>query len=131
MDSAAETLSELLLSKEMTKMAYHLENPIRQSWHDVMQTLAPELGLSDSGFIPFADWLDKVCAVPDDMSEKVPAKKLEDFFRTDFEHMACGSIVLETRNTRDVSPTLRSLRHVGGELLVSYIQHWKSIGYLA
>lgn len=131
MDSAAETLSELLLSKETTKMAYHLENPIRQSWHDALETLAPELGLSNTGFIPFRDWLDKVCAVPDEMGDKVPAKKLEDFFRRDFEHMACGSIVLDTKNTRDVSATLRNLSHIRGELLVSYIRYWKSIGYLA
>jgi hypothetical protein len=130
-DSAAETMAELLLSKDPTKVAYHLENPIRQSWHDALEIMAPELGLPSTGFTPFTDWLDKVCAVPSEMDDTVPAKKLEEFFRTDFEHMACGSIVLDTKNTRDVSSTLRNLSHVRGELLVSYIRHWKSIGYLA
>ena len=131
MDSAAATLSDLLLSKETTKMAYHLENPIRQSWHDALRILAPELGLSSTDFTPFADWLDQICAVPDEMIDKVPAKKLENFFRTSFEHMACGSIVLDTNHTRNVSTTLRNLSHIRSGLLVSYVQHWKRIGYLA
>lgn len=131
MDSAAKTLSELLLSKETTKMVYHLENPIRQSWNDALQILAPELGLSNTGFTPFTDWLEKVGVVPDEMTDKVPVKKLEGFFRTDFEHMACGSIVLDTKNTRDISSALRNLCHIRGESLVSYIRYWKGIGYLA
>jgi hypothetical protein len=120
----------LLLSKDPSKVAYHLENPIRQSWHDALKIVAPELGLPNTRFTPFTDWLDKVCAVPDETSDIVPVKQLEDFFRTDFEHMACGSIILDTKNTRDVSSNFRKLGHVRGELLVSYVRHWKSIGYL-
>ena len=131
MDFAAETLSELLLSNEPNKMVYHLENPVRQSWHDALSLVAPELGLPKAGFVPFNEWLDRVCAAPDEGSDIVPAKKLEDFFRIDFEHMACGSIVLDTKNTRDVSTALRKLTHVGGELLLSYIRQWKLSGYLA
>ena len=130
-DSAAETLSELLFSQYSTKAVYHLENPIRQSWHDVLELVAPELGLPNTGFVPFNDWLDKACAVPDDISDGSPVKKLEEFFRTEFVHMACGSIVLDTENTRGVSSKLRNVSHVHGELLVSYVRHWKSIGYLA
>ena len=130
MDVAAETLADLLLSKDRTKVAYHLENPIRQSWRDALEIVAPELGLPNIGFTPFTDWLDKVCAVPDEISDSVPAKKLEDFFRKDFQHMACGGIVLDTKNTRDVSSTLRNVRHVRANLLVSYIRYWKSVGYL-
>lgn len=129
-DYAAEALVELLLSKDLTKVVYHLENPIRQSWRDVLNTVAPELNLPHTELIPFDRWIDQVCAVPDELNESVPAKKLENFFRADFEHMACGSIILDTKNARDMSSTLRKLSHVSRDLLVSYIRHWKSVGYL-
>lgn len=91
--------------------------------------IAPELGLSSSEFMPLSSWLDHVGKTSDLASDKVPAKKLEEFFRQDFEHMACGSIVLDTKNTRDVSPTLRKLGHFPKELFVSYVRYWKASGY--
>lgn len=111
-------------------MVYHLENSIRQSWHDALTIIAPELNLTNTQFIPFAQWLDKVCAVPAELNETVPVKKLEEFFRADFEHMACGGIILDTKNMRGVSSTLRKMSHVNRDLLVSYVSHWRSIGYL-
>ena len=92
--------------------------------------IAPELGLSSSEFIPLSSWLDHVGRTSDLASDKVPAKKLEEFFRQDFERMACGSVVLDTKNTRDVSPTLRKLGRFPKELFVSYVRYWKASGYL-
>ena len=91
--------------------------------------IAPELGLSSSDFIPLTSWLDHVAKTSDLASDKVPAKKLEEFFRQDFEHMACGSIVLDTKNTRDVSPTLRKLGEVPREVVVEYVRYWRDCGY--
>ncbi|MDI1486702.1 MAG: putative NRPS-like protein biosynthetic cluster [Ramalina farinacea] len=129
-DVAAETISDVLLSTAPAKAIYHLENPVRQSWHDVLQMIAPELGLSSAEFIPLASWLDRVRRMPDLASDKMPVKKLEDFFRRDFEHMACGSVVLDTKNTRDLSSTLRKLSHFPKELFGSYVRYWKASGYI-
>ncbi len=130
MDSAAEVLSEILLSSGPAKLVYHLENPIRQSWHDALVAIAPKLNIPKAGFIPFDSWLDKVRAFHDDPNDAAPAKKLADFFQIEFKHMACGSIILDTKHTRDISPTLRSSGEVNRELLQLYIHHWRSIGYV-
>ena len=116
--------------KDLTKVVYHLENPIRQSWVEAIEVVASELHIPRTDFIPFPDWLDKVHAVPDKLADTVPAKLLYDFFKNDFVHMACGGIVLDTKNTRDASSTLRRSTHVGDELLVSYVHHWRNTGYL-
>ena len=114
----------------MNKVFYHLENPIRQSWKDVLNILATPLGLPDDSYLPFADWLDSVDAVSPPLREEVPVKALIEFFRMDFQHMACGSIVLDTKNTRDTSSTLRRSYGIDNQVLESYIHRWKQIGYL-
>ena len=43
-------------------MVYHLENPIRQSTLEIMAIVASGLGLQGQKLLPFAEWLDKVCA---------------------------------------------------------------------
>ena len=131
MDTTAQVLSDLLLSKSTDKVFYHLENPIRQSWQDVLNILATPLGLPDHSNLPFADWLESVGAVSTELREEVPVKALEEFFRMDFQHMACGSIVLDTTNTRAASSTLRLSHGIDDQVLESYIHRWKQIGYLA
>lgn len=82
-------------------------------------------------FIPFHQWLDMACALPDESKVDVPVKKLETFFREDFEHMASGSIVLDTKNAREASPTLHNLGTIHDDLLLAYIRQWKHAGYLS
>ncbi|KAL8722888.1 MAG: hypothetical protein Q9225_000721 [Loekoesia sp. 1 TL-2023] len=127
---AAATLADILLSSDSYKGVYHLENPIRQSWDQVLRVIAPSLNIPTTEFIPFDQWIDKICAVPAESDNNVPVKKLEGFFRADFEHMACGNVVLDTKNAREVSPTLRRLGSISHDILLSYIRYWKSIGYL-
>jgi len=129
-DYAAEAVAELLLTDRPSRLVYHLENPIRQSWHDVLIVLASALGLSSSGLLPFDEWLQKVDTAEKHSTMDNPVKKLSGFFRSDFRHMACGDVILETTNTRDVSKSLRSAGVVGNETLASYINYWKSIEFL-
>ncbi|KAL9031277.1 MAG: hypothetical protein Q9196_000684 [Gyalolechia fulgens] len=129
-DLAAATVAEIILCRDSDKKVYHLENPVRQSWVDVLQVMAASLNIPLTKFLPFDEWMDKICAVSAEDDQTVPVKRLETFFRTDFEHMACGNVILDTRNTREISPTLRRLASVGNETLASYVRYWKSVGYL-
>lgn len=62
-----------------------MENPIRQPWRDTLDVLGSKLDLSNSDYMPFDKWLEKVCANTD--SEN-PAKNLAQFFAKDFERMS-------------------------------------------
>ncbi|KAL9005017.1 MAG: hypothetical protein Q9188_002198 [Gyalolechia gomerana] len=129
-DLAAATVAEIVLCRDSDKKVYHLENPIRQPWVDVLQTMAASLNIPLTKFLPFDVWMDKICAVPAEDDRTVPVKRLETFFRTDFEHMACGNVILDTGHTREISPTLRRLTSISNETIASYVRHWKSVGYL-
>ncbi len=133
-DCAAESLSQLLLApaSEITKMVYHLENPIRQSTLEIMAIVASELGLQGQKLLPFAEWLDKVCAAREVSGEGVldpnPANKLAGFFKKDFERM--GNVVMDTAAARRVSPTLARMDALGADVIAMYIDYWKRCGYL-
>ena len=119
------------MMQEPTKVVYHLENPVRQPWLEALESLSPHLGLSGTDIVPFPVWLERLSTFADDAGDSVPAKKLYQFFKQDFVHMACGGIVLDTRNTRDASATLRRTCHIADALLKSYIANWKRTDYLA
>lgn len=133
-DCAAESLSQLLLApaSEITKMVYHLENPIRQSTLEIMAIVASRLGLQGEKLLPFAEWLDKVCAAREESGEGVlnpnPANKLAGFFKKDFERM--GDVVMDTTAARRVSPTLARMDALGADVIAMYIDYWKRCGYL-
>ena len=133
-DCAAEALSQLLLAptSEITKMVYHLENPIRQSTLEIMALVASGLGLKGQKLLPFAEWLDKVCAARGVSGEGVldlnPANKLIGFFKKDFERM--GGVVMDTTAARRVSPTLARMDALRADVITMYIDYWKCCGYL-
>ncbi|KAF7507856.1 hypothetical protein GJ744_010020 [Endocarpon pusillum] len=133
-DSAAEILTELLLVPHQVNLIYHLENPVRQSWHDILTTLASKLDISDAGLIPFDEWMNRVATsatgkgTKDDTST---APMLADFFQQDFQHMSGGNVILDTARARAISPTLRGMKAVDGELVARYVDNWRRMGFLA
>lgn len=129
-DLAAHTICDILLTDHPVEPIYHLENPVRQSWHDCLSVLASELGMSKDDFLPFDEWLEKVCAVPDHAASEAPVKPLSEFFEEDFERMSSGMVILTTDNAKKVSSTFRNLRPVGGELIAAYISRWRDCGFL-
>lgn len=135
-DCSAEVLSETLLTTvaQPTDLVYHLENPVRLSWHDILSIFASKLAFPNAEFLPFHEWLDKICAVADDIDaagmDGNPAKRLADFFRGEFEHMSCGNISLDMERTRKVSPVLRSMGAVSDETIAAYIDQWRASGFL-
>ena len=107
----------------------HLENPIRQSWDAMLQSFGRELGLP-AGKVPFGEWLDQVAAADGD-DETFPVKKLTFFFKSFFQSVACGQVVLDTAVSRGQSKTLNAMTAVGDETVKAYADYWKSTGYLS
>lgn len=130
-DCAAEVLSELLLTTQPYHPVYHLENPMRQSWHDVLTVLGSRMGLGDKDFLSLDEWLDRVLRLEDDPSDGInSAKQLGDFFRKDFAHMAGGGVVLGTEKARSASPTLDHMDVVSDDTIAAFIDEWRRIGFL-
>jgi hypothetical protein len=107
----------------------HLENPIRQSWHEMITTLAPLIGVEKEEIIPFDQWLTQVKSFGGSELEN-PAQSLLDFFKNDFVHMATGEVILDTANMRSYSQTLQRVNVVSEEHIVKFIEYWKEINFL-
>lgn len=59
------------------------------------------------------------------------ATMLADFFKQDFQHMSGGNVILDTARARAISPTLRGMDAVNGELVACYVDQWRRMGFLA
>jgi len=108
-------------------MVYHLENPIRQPWHEVLSILADGLGLQLTDSLPFKEWIQELQTLSSASSQ---ALELSEFFEEDFEHMACGDVIMDTYQSRHVSLSLRQMGPVNGEDVSKYIRYWKKTGIL-
>lgn len=129
-DDAANVLIDLTFSEQQPSIAYHLENPVRQSWGDILITLGSQLDICQ--FLPFEDWLDRVVKLESKGGPgQNPALQLEGFFREDFRRMACGSVIMATDEARKRSETLRLVDAVPDDVVASYIQYWRTSGYLS
>ncbi|KAF2675587.1 acetyl-CoA synthetase-like protein [Lentithecium fluviatile CBS 122367] len=124
-DRAADVLTDIILSPLPLALVYHLENPVRQSWHDVLAIIGAELGLGGSALSPLDQWLAGIKALGDGAAS---TEMLIDFFETDFQHMSGGGVVLDTTATRAVSSTLRDADVVEDELVARYVREWKRQG---
>jgi thioester reductase-like protein len=145
-DRAAESLSELLLSrvKRSGTLIYHLENPIRQSAQGTLAVIASKLGIDGNQFLAMDEWVRQVCEA-DDESERDstgvttrsgaegdpnPGKRLAQFFSEDFRRMSGGDVVMDTRQARNISGTLARSDVVNEDLIAAYIDHWCKIGFI-
>ncbi|KAJ5131411.1 Type I Iterative Polyketide synthase (PKS) [Penicillium bovifimosum] len=130
-NDVAATLGELLLVTETrtSDPFYHIENPTRQSWREMIEILSDALRMPRGNLIPFKDWLDAVRGFEGSIKDN-PAKPLADFLSQNFVRMSCGGLILDTTRSRAHSPTLRELGRVSSELVLKYIQAWKNMGFL-
>lgn len=123
-DRAAKVIVELLLQPAAAEPVYHLENPVRQPWADVLSLLSNALGLA--AVIPYEQWLDQVRALDDDA-----AGRLVKFLEEEFVSMASGTVVLDTKNARAASKTLAACGGIGESHVQLYVKYWRSVGHLA
>jgi hypothetical protein len=116
-----------LLGAESLDLVYHLENPIRQPWSEVLDILASGLEVDKQHRVPFSKWLEEVKRAPEKGN---PAGVLAEFFEQDFEWMSGGGVILSTETSRRDSPTLRRVGPVKVETVRRYIEYWRSIGFV-
>ncbi|KAJ5361596.1 Type I Polyketide synthases (Type I PKS) [Penicillium brevicompactum] len=135
-DEVASTLVDLaLLPKDETPYPiYHIDNPIRQAWRDMIPVLARSLGIPSTGVIPFEDWVQRVkdhpCRLGGAGGEN-PAISLIDFLDANFLRMSCGGLLLETKRARQHSRTLSAVGPVGDETTKMFVDFWRETGFLA
>ncbi|KAL8730210.1 MAG: hypothetical protein Q9166_004186 [cf. Caloplaca sp. 2 TL-2023] len=121
-DLAALAVQDLLLMPTPPQhLVYHLENPVRQSWPDILSILEKRLGLSHKSRTPFSQWLAR-------MSADEQATSLVPFFTKYFVNMSAGKVRLDVQHTLEVSKTLRSLGGVEMEVLERYVGFWEKAG---
>ncbi|KAI1810887.1 putative polyketide synthase [Poronia punctata] len=129
-DDVAAVLSDLLFSSTQKAGVYHVENPVRQSWDEILTFLASVLGLKNvERRVSFKEWLEKVREFEGAEREN-PAGKIVDFLQNDFERMACGEVVLDTRNSVGDSLTMREMKGVDLEVVKGYVDGWRERGFL-
>jgi malonyl CoA-acyl carrier protein transacylase/nucleoside-diphosphate-sugar epimerase/acyl carrier protein len=129
-DLVAATLGDLILSETDSYPIYHIDNPVRQPWTDMVLVLADALNIPHDRIIPFSDWIKRVRAFPGAVEWDNPAAKLVDFLDDDFVRMSCGGVLLNTAKAQEHSKTMRSVGPVDCQIVRGYIQAWKDSGFL-
>ncbi|QMW39273.1 hypothetical protein G4B11_002553 [Aspergillus flavus] len=131
-NDVASTLGDLLLGCNTPAYPiYHIENPIRQPWPEMISILSDALDIPRTNIIPYGEWLQRVSNCPPSIpASENPAVRLVDFFQTDFLRMSCGGMILDTTHSKEHSTTLRSLGPIDRELVMKYIRAWKDSGFL-
>ncbi|TLD07525.1 hypothetical protein PgNI_10831 [Pyricularia grisea] len=111
-EDVAGTLVDLLAAPRPYPV-YHVDNPVRQPWGDMIALLSRELGLDGECTIPFGEWVRRVRELGAVTGN--PAYVLVDFLEANFEHISCGGMLLETSHSREHSETMRQVRpfHAG------------------
>ncbi|KAI0539689.1 hypothetical protein GGR58DRAFT_524098 [Xylaria digitata] len=126
-DSLAAALADIVLDEQSLRLVYHLENPVRQSWQEMVAIITKELDIPLSSVIPFEEWLEIISSLPEQGN---PARELAGFLKANFRRMSCGEVILDTSVSRSASPTMRRIQPVGDDQVKAYVKYWRSIGAL-
>ena len=86
--------------------------------------MSRELHIPSSSIIPLEHWLESVASAP---GLENPAASLLQFLRNDFLKMSCGSVVLDTSNSRNASSTMVNMGSVSENAIRAYISYWRRI----
>ncbi|KAG6876324.1 hypothetical protein C0992_013352 [Termitomyces sp. T32_za158] len=125
---AGSILTELLFSCGFQSF-YHMENPSRQSWEEIMRSLSGILGKHGAPLplIPLKDWLARVKALGDDPKRNA-AFKIMSFLERDFETMASGNVVLCTAMAKVDSVLMEKCAALNQRHIEEYVAYWRSVG---
>ncbi|KAK1220934.1 hypothetical protein PQX77_016274, partial [Marasmius sp. AFHP31] len=128
---AASVIHELLFG-ERFRPFYHLENPVRQSWKEVLGYLSVLLagppGLEEPlPLVSFSEWTERVRRCSHDPI-KNPALRIIRFLEEDFVRMASGKVVLGTELACEDSAALKGSVPVGRRQIEEYWLYWQSSG---
>ncbi|KAB8226753.1 hypothetical protein BDV33DRAFT_197741 [Aspergillus novoparasiticus] len=125
----AASIVELLVTDNTPYPVYHLDNPIRQPWHDMIRILASELSIPTGNIVPFSEWIQRVRSFPGSREDN-PAGIMADWLEENFERMSCSGVLLETTRAREHSSTLAGIGPVSEEVTRRYLHSWKQCGFL-
>lgn len=128
-DGVASTLGDLLLSDTADDWIYHIDNPSRQGWQEMIASLARALGLGKESIVPFDRWIDRVRRLRGSTVDN-PALQLIDFFENYFIPMSCGELILDTTKANQYSETLRNQGPITDEVIGKYITALRTSGFL-
>ncbi|KAI0409011.1 citrinin polyketide synthase [Xylaria palmicola] len=130
-DRVAATLGDLLASPDdvASELIYHVDNPARQTWKDMIRTLYRALNLPPESVVPFDQWISRVRRFRSCQSDN-PALQLIEYFQHYFVPMSCGDLILDTTKTGQHSKTLRTMGPVDDETMMKSIVSWKQSGFL-
>lgn len=127
-NDVAAALGDLLLQNHSAPYPiYHIDNPVRQPWSEMVSILAEALGVE---IINFEEWIRRVRSYPGTAEWENPAIKLIDFFDQDYTRMSCGGLLLDTSHACEHSETLRAVRPVEPNVARKFIHSWKAAGFL-
>ncbi|GAW13921.1 hypothetical protein ANO14919_033130 [Xylariales sp. No.14919] len=129
-EDVAATLADLVLSTDPSSAIYHVENPARQHWSEVIRLLSSELQIPSSNVIPYREWLDRVCNLSPGRDAENPAKRVMQFLEHDFLRMACGGLVLGTEKAVRVSESLGRAEPISQSTVKRYVDKWRSMEFL-
>ncbi|KAH1614543.1 hypothetical protein KXX21_001429 [Aspergillus fumigatus] len=128
-NEAAAILTDLLLCPDPVPPVFHVENPVRQPWADMIAALARELDIRIGNIVPFEDWLNRMRNFVGDEAAN-PAKRVDDFLEEHFVRMACGGVVLDTQQTARLSARFRALKAVDPGMVKLFVEYWRKTGFM-
>ncbi|KAL7621049.1 hypothetical protein AAE478_008361 [Parahypoxylon ruwenzoriense] len=133
-DVTAASIADIVLYSGSDQLVYHIENPQRQGWHDVLGDFRDILSIKerDEKAVPFDEWTKIVRDNCNDkaVQTKYPAAELLDFLETDFLQLGVGEVVLDLQNSRRVSGTLDQSLPIGPDLVRLFVENWRSLGFM-
>ncbi|PSR74015.1 hypothetical protein PHLCEN_2v10199 [Hermanssonia centrifuga] len=121
-------MREILFARTPSRPILHLENPSRQPWSEILETIGAVLDIPRQRSVPFSDWLLRVKAVPDAVAN--PCVKILPFLEDEFLRMATGKVVLDMKVATSISSTMRGSAAITEEQLRSYVNNWKTENFL-
>ncbi|KAJ5877001.1 hypothetical protein N7455_000466 [Penicillium solitum] len=121
-DDVAGALVDLLFADHPYPI-YHIDNPIRQPWQEMLPILADALGIPSGNRLPLDEWVAFVRDFPANALNKDQnsATVLADFLEHDFQRMSAGGLLLDTTKSREHSQTLRAVGPVSPDLARKFI----------
>lgn len=129
-DDVAGTLRDLLFV-DQPHPVYHIDNPVRQAWKDMIPVLADALGIPRSNVVTYEMWIAKVRACRTLSQRENPAIYLIDFLDDNFLRMSCGGLLLSTARSTEHSKTLRAVGPISKETVLLFVKSWKDMKFLA
>ena len=129
-EDVAGTVADLVLAENTPYPVYHIDNPIRQEWRDMIPVIAKALDIPSKGIVPFKEWVKRVRSFPGSTERDNPAAMLVDFLDDNFLRMSCGGLLLGTAKSCEHSRTLAAVGAVRESVVHGYIDEWKRCGFL-